>query len=43
MRTGLNSWYVPQGERFRFTWRARWEFLRKYWLGLPFRKLKYAR
>lgn len=43
MRTGLNSWYVPQAERFRFTWMARWEFLRKYWLGLPFRKLKYAR
>ncbi len=43
LRTGLNSWYVPQEMHFDFSPAARFEFFRKYWLGLPSRKLRYRR
>ncbi len=43
MRTGLNSWYVPQSEAFTHSFAASLERLRKYWLGLPLRRLRYAR
>jgi FkbM family methyltransferase len=39
-RTGINSWYVPAeaGERVSLT--GRLQFVRKYYLGLPFRVLR---
>lgn len=43
MRTGLNSWYVPQAKPYSFSVSAQFEYLRKYFLGLPLRKLRYAR
>ena len=43
LRTGLNSWYVPAKASYTFSWAARFEYLRKYYLGLPTRKLRYAR
>ena len=43
MRTGLNSWYVPQAKPYSFSVGAQFEYLRKYFLGLPLRKLRYAR
>jgi hypothetical protein len=41
-RLGLNAWYVPAGEGFAIPLADRWEILRKYYLALPFRKLRYA-
>ncbi len=41
LRTGLNSWYVTG--RFSFSMAARLEKFRKYWLGLPFRKIRYSK
>jgi FkbM family methyltransferase len=43
LRTGLNSWYVPAADRYEFTARAKLEFVRKYWLGLLARKIRYRR
>lgn len=43
LRTGLNSWYVPAKASYTFSWAARFEYLRKYYLGLPTRKLRYSR
>ena len=43
MRTGLNSWYVPAHVSYRHSWQARFEFLRKYYVGLPLRKFRYSR
>jgi FkbM family methyltransferase len=43
LRTGLNSWYVPASIAYTFSLAARFEFIRKYYLGLPLRKLRYAR
>lgn len=42
LRTGLNSWYVPQGAPFKLSISARLEFFRKYYLGLPLRKYRYS-
>lgn len=39
-RTGLNGWYVPQESAPRLGLRGRYEILRKYYLALPFRKLR---
>jgi hypothetical protein len=41
-RLGLNGWYVPPGDRIAVTLADRWEILRKYYLALPFRKLRSA-
>ena len=41
LRTGLNSWYVQ--DVYGFSIGARFERFRKYWLGLPFRKMRYSR
>lgn len=41
MRTGLNSWYVPAEASYSFSLAARFEYLRKYFLGLPVRRLRY--
>jgi FkbM family methyltransferase len=43
LRTGLNSWYVPRAQAFTHGVAARLERLRKYYLGLPLRKLRFAR
>ncbi|MFC6284521.1 MULTISPECIES: FkbM family methyltransferase [Polaromonas] len=43
MRTGLNSWYVPAEQSYSFSLSARFEYLRKYYLGLPGRKFRYSR
>jgi FkbM family methyltransferase len=43
LRTGLNSWYVPAKASYTFSWAARFEYVRKYYLGLPTRKLRYSR
>lgn len=43
MRTGLNSWYVPADSSYSFSWAARFEYVRKYYLGLPIRKFRYQR
>lgn len=43
LRTGLNSWYVPRELSYHFSLHARFEFFRKYWLGLITRKFRYAR
>ncbi len=39
-RTGLNGWYVPRGSAPGLSLRGRYEILRKYYLALPFRKLR---
>jgi FkbM family methyltransferase len=43
LRTGLNSWYVPRSELYTFSFKARFQFFRKYWLGLLNRKFRYRR
>jgi FkbM family methyltransferase len=43
LRTGLNSWYVPQDLQYTFSASARLEFFRKYWLGLLTRKIRYSK
>jgi len=39
-RTGINSWYVPADAPFRVDLKGRAQFVRKYYLGLPFRVLR---
>lgn len=39
-RTELNGWYVPQASPVRFGLAERWQLTRKYYLGLPLRKLR---
>jgi FkbM family methyltransferase len=39
-RVGNNGWYVPTGTKVEISWPDRWEILRKYYLGLPFRKAR---
>jgi len=39
-RTGINSWYVPAAAPFRLDLKGRAQFVRKYYLGLPFRMLR---
>jgi FkbM family methyltransferase len=39
-RTGFNGWYVPADSPARFGWNDRWEVMRKYYFGLPFRILR---
>ena len=39
-RTGINSWYVPADAPFQVGAFGRLQFLRKYYLGLPFRALR---
>lgn len=43
LRTGLNSWYVPATNKHYLSFASRLEVLRKYWLGLCFRKIRYSR
>lgn len=40
-RSGSNSWYVPHGTSFPLRdWQIRWELIRKFYLSMPFRKLR---
>ena len=39
-RTGINSWYVPADAAERVSLVGRLQFVRKYYLGLPFRVLR---
>lgn len=39
-RTGLNSWYIPQANFIKPGLFGRWQILRKYYLALPFTKLR---
>ena len=41
-RTGLNSWYVPAGTPFEASLFGRWQFIRKHYLGVPFRHFREA-
>jgi FkbM family methyltransferase len=40
-RTGQNAWYVPKAIRFRISIVGRLQLLKKYYLGLPLRRLKH--
>lgn len=42
-RTGNNSWYVPQQTHFALSFFDRLQLLRKYYLSVPFRKLRHFR
>ena len=39
-RTGFNSWYVPHEVRFPVSFWGRLQLLRKYVLGVPFKRLR---
>jgi FkbM family methyltransferase len=39
-RTDINSWYVPAEAAWRLGPVERWQFFRKYYLGMPFRRLR---
>lgn len=41
-RTGLNSWYVPADTPMEVDLEGRLQFIRKYYLGVPFRHLREA-
>ena len=41
-RTGLNSWYVPADSAMAVTPSGFLEFVRKYYLGVPFRRFREA-
>ena len=40
LRTGLNTWYVHNANEYAVSLKSEFEFFRKYWLGLFFRKLR---
>jgi FkbM family methyltransferase len=42
-RTGLNSWYVPADSAVTVGPFGRWQFVRKHYLGVPFRHLREAK
>jgi FkbM family methyltransferase len=42
-RTGLNSWYVPAASPMTVGAFGRWQFVRKHYLGVPFRHLREAK
>jgi FkbM family methyltransferase len=39
-RTSLNGWYVPADSRMRVSWPGWLQFIRKYYLALPFRHIR---
>jgi FkbM family methyltransferase len=39
-RTGLNAWYVPADAAIDPVLFGRWQFIRKYYLSLPFRRIR---
>ncbi len=42
-RTGLNGWYVPADVAFPVSAFGRWQFVRKHYLGVPFRLFREAK
>ncbi len=42
-RTGLNSWYVPKSSPMKVSPFGQWQFMRKHYLGVPFRHLREAK
>lgn len=42
MRSGLNSWYVPQGMSYTSSFAAKFEYFRKYHIGRPLRQFRYS-
>ena len=42
-RTGLNGWYVPAGSPETVSLFGQWQFLRKHYLGVPFRHIREAK
>lgn len=40
LRSGLNSWYIPKNNKWKISLLARMEFIRKYYIGILFRKFK---
>jgi FkbM family methyltransferase len=42
-RTGVNGWYVPAESNLDVGAFGRWQFFRKYYLGLPFRHARDAK
>lgn len=42
MRTGLNSWYAPADVAYTSSLAAKFEYVRKYYLGLPLRQFRYS-
>jgi FkbM family methyltransferase len=42
-RTGLNGWYVPADSPMTVGLFGQWQFLRKHYLGVPFRHLREAK
>jgi FkbM family methyltransferase len=42
-RTGINAWYVPAASPLAVSAFGRWQFIRKYYLGTPFRNLREAK
>lgn len=43
LRTGLNIWCKPITENYTFSIDSKLEFIRKYWLGLLLRKIRYRK
>jgi FkbM family methyltransferase len=41
-RTGLNAWYVPADSPMQFGWLGRLQFIRKYYLSMPTRRVRDA-
>lgn len=41
-RTGINNWYIPAIEEPSLEFDGRWQFLNKFNLGTPFRRLRSA-
>ena len=41
-RTGLNGWYVPADTPMRVGWLGRLQFIRKYYLSMPTRRVRDA-
>jgi FkbM family methyltransferase len=42
-RTGINGWYVPADSPLTVSPFGHWQFLRKHYLGVPFRHLREAK
>lgn len=40
LRTGLNTWYVRNANEYFVSLKSQFEFFRKYWLGILFRKMR---
>jgi FkbM family methyltransferase len=40
LRTGLNTWYIQNTDGYAISLKSKFEFIRKYYLGILFRKLR---